>query len=120
MNHVRLGLSVIATLWATQASAGCAPGWRPTPAEVSQLEAKLTLPRGAARLSLYDRFYAGACVKNERVIVGLLERRSGGGVAHIVAERDLSQVFDGGCSSVDVYLVLTGKSKPTAYCHGLA
>jgi len=86
---------------------------------ITNIEASLHLPDGAAPLSSYTRYYAGTIKKGHRILLGHFEAGSGK-VQIVPSVRDLPVVYDGGCSIVSIRYDVTAGRVLDLFCNGIA
>jgi hypothetical protein len=93
--------------------------WVPTVKDISEVERKVRMPKGAAPLKTFTREYTGRIERGHRMIVGVYSGSSGE-VVIAKSEQELYSAFDGGCSIVEVKYDLTSHRVIDAFCHGEA
>lgn len=104
--------------------------WTPSREQVTFIEKKIQLPQEApAPLSKYERYYTGVTEDNKRLVyaelvfvdlLGANNTAAGGGHAHIVTQREIPEIKDGGCGVVIFYFDLARTSRPSMYCNANA
>lgn len=107
-----------------------AQSWTPNEADIAKLEAGIKLeklPRWDARLpSLngYARYYAGSTMKGEQVIFGELVTPLGSaskpGVHIVENKRTFPEIYDGGCSVINLVYSLKQQKIVSIGCNGFA
>ena len=104
--------------------------WLPSSEQVSFIEKKIHLPQEApGPLSRYERYYAGVTEDKKRLVyaelvfvdlLGANKSQAGGGHVHIVAQREIPEIKDGGCGVVIFYFDLGRTRAPSMYCNANA
>lgn len=103
------------SLGAYATSSGCS--WKPSPAQIKQLERFLKLPEGRP-LSSYSRFYSGQISAGQHIIVGEFLKAESAKV-QIVDEQKMPKVLDGGCSVVHLKYNVEKKRVLQLTCNGV-
>lgn len=85
---------------------------------ISQMEAGLRLPEGAAPLDHYARYYAIEGAGERREVRGVLVRRKDAAGVHLVKANSLPVRFDGGCGVVNVRYSPAEKKFLLVSCNG--
>lgn len=94
--------------------------WVPTANDITELEGKVQMPKGAAPLSTFTREYAGRIEHGHRLIVGLYSGSGGNVVIHQFPEELQDTTLDGGCGVVNVVYDLKLHRIVDVRCHGQA
>ncbi len=133
MIAMRLALVLSAILLSTAAcSDGDTAVWTPSEAAVLHVEAIVQLPDELPVLHLgrsvrippdnlqsYSRSYAGITVKGRRTIHGIYLHnisRSAGGI-HIVGEKEIPHVNDGGCNVIELFYDVSADKITSILCN---
>jgi hypothetical protein len=78
-------------------------GWRPSTAEIAELERRLALPSGTAPLARYARHYAGVTESGVRLIKGVLLDAADSAPGIVVeSEIELPLIEKDGCAGIEV------------------
>ncbi|MFZ3287823.1 MAG: hypothetical protein WA191_13360 [Telluria sp.] len=93
--------------------------WKPTSQQITSVEANLVLPRGAYPLSSYVRYYAGEIANQKRLVKGVFLYKAVPGRLEIVESERLPQVFDGGCSVVNLLYAVDEQRVISIFCQGV-
>lgn len=88
------------SLLATEPSVG---EWSPSVEMISSIETRVVMPKSAASLSRYSRYYSGVTLDGRRVVIGVfvLDPLTSPAV-RIVPQDQLPSWRDGGCSVVKI------------------
>jgi hypothetical protein len=97
---------------------------RPSLGEIRNIEAKVKMPRRAASLPKYVRYYCATSESNRRLIKGMYVERSyfeaseipEGGIVVVDGEREIPAPYDAGCSVVFVSYDPRRAAKVYGFC----
>jgi len=93
--------------------------WKPTFQQITSVESNLVLPQGAYPLSSYVRYYAGEIANQKRFVKGVFLYKTVPGRVEIVESDRLPQVFDGGCSVVNLVYSVDEQRVISIFCQGV-
>ncbi len=86
---------------------------------LESIEDLLRLPKGAARLRSYTRYYTETRNDQEHYVTGIFVRGKPGG-AKLVPANSMPVIFDGGCDVLHLKFDLRAMRTVAFFCGGLA
>lgn len=84
------------------------------------MEGLIAMPRGASAVNSYRRYYSGTTVGNSKIVTGTFVAQGEVGGIKIVKMKDQPQIFDGGCSVVNLKYEIDLKRVVSIFCNGSA
>ena len=88
--------------------------------QIANIEAVLTLPHGANKLSDYERYYAFDTIDGKAAIVGVFLRSPFRAGARITSRAELPFTADGGCGVLNFRYAVAEKRVTFFRCNGVA
>jgi hypothetical protein len=111
---------LVSTLSVCSDGRGMDQSWVPTLKDISELEGKVRMPKGAAPLKTFTREYAGRVEKGHRIIIGVYSGSGGQILIDKSTQEPDDSTLDGGCGIVNVKYDVTTQRGVDVRCHGEA
>jgi len=119
LSGIFIGLHVLFAFSAIAHQTPASMHWTPTTQQISDVEARLTLPEGSKPLAVYARYYSGQIVLGHHMLVGEFVLGDEEPGVRVVNPGKAPKILDGGCSVVNLNYDVEKRKVVEIFCNGV-